>query len=95
MSKSINQVISIIGVSLAGGVFVPILPNLKKDSLKHIINHSGTKILITDSKKLSDIKILQFKGKLFVFDDFYKKRNKRNIKFQVSKIRNVENIKKN
>ena len=94
MSKSINQVISIIGVSLAGGVFVPILPNLKKDSLKHIINHSGTKILITDSKKLSEIKILQFKGKLFVFDDFYKKSNKRNIKFQVSKIRNVDNIKK-
>ena len=74
MNKSINQVISIIGVSLAGGVFVPILPNLKKDSLKHIIYHSGSKTIITDCKKLLEVRNINFKGNLLICDSNYKKK---------------------
>jgi acyl-CoA synthetase (AMP-forming)/AMP-acid ligase II len=94
MNKSINQVISIIGVSLAGGVFVPILPNLKKDSLKHIIYHSGSKTIITDCKKLLEVRNINFKGNLLICDSNYKKKNKNNLLFQISNIINTSKLKK-
>ena len=65
MSKSINQILSIIGTSLAGGIFVPILPNLKQDGLSYILKHSGSKFIITDLKRHKEFKDFKIKQKFF------------------------------
>ena len=65
MSKSINQILSIIGTSLAGGIFVPILPNLKQDGLRYILKHSGSKFIITDLKRHKEFKDFKIKQKVF------------------------------
>ena len=37
MTKSINQVITILGILYANAVFVPILPKLREPNIRHII----------------------------------------------------------
>ena len=65
MNKSIFQVLSILGVSFSGGIFVPVLPNLKKDGINHILSHSGAKFIITDYKRYNEVKKTNYKCKVF------------------------------
>ena len=86
MSKSINQILSIIGTSLAGGIFVPILPNLKQDGLRYILKHSGSKFIITDLKRHKEFKDFKIKQKVFFYcDPNLLKNNKNNIYTQINK----------
>lgn len=54
MEKRFEKVIAIFGVSLAGGVFVPIRRLLHAKQMAHIINNSGAKVLITTASRLAD-----------------------------------------
>ncbi len=55
MSKSSDQVIAILGSLYVNAIFVPILPTLKPDNIKHIMNDSGMRFVITDEKRLSEV----------------------------------------
>lgn len=52
LDPSIPQVISFFGISLAGGVFVPINPFLLPEQVVHIINDCEIKFLLTSGEKL-------------------------------------------
>ena len=56
MNKSIDQVIVILAGLYSNSIFVPILPNLKHDNIKHIISDSGMKMIVTDSMRFKEIK---------------------------------------
>ncbi len=56
LNPSIEQVVSILGISKSGGVFVPIHHSLFPDQVDHIINDCSIKGLITDKSKLSGLK---------------------------------------
>lgn len=55
MSKSTDQVVAILAVLYANGVFVPILPTLKRDSIDHIATDSGMRFVITDQRRLHEV----------------------------------------
>ncbi len=50
LNKSIEQLISMFGISLAGGIFVFLNPILKKNQIDHIISDCDIKLLITTGK---------------------------------------------
>jgi acyl-CoA ligase (AMP-forming) (exosortase A-associated) len=52
---SVPQVLSIFGVSQAGGVFVPINPLLFSEQVAHIASDCGMKGLITSASKLKEL----------------------------------------
>lgn len=56
MVKNINQALSIVSCLISKFIFVPILPKLNKESLKHIITNSNMRLIITDDKKINEIK---------------------------------------
>jgi len=55
LDPSVAQVISIFGVSKAGGTFVPINAVLMSDQVAHIIRDCGMKALITTPAKLASL----------------------------------------
>jgi acyl-CoA ligase (AMP-forming) (exosortase A-associated) len=55
LAPSVPQVLSIFGISQAGGVFVPIHNAIFPDQVVHIVNDCAMKGLITDKSKLSDL----------------------------------------
>jgi len=55
LEASIQQVVSIFGISEAGGVFVPINGTLFPDQVAHIARDCGMKGLITTRKKLASL----------------------------------------
>ena len=55
MTKSSEQLISILGCLYANAIFVPILPALKLKGISHIIKNSGMKVIITDKSRFSEI----------------------------------------
>lgn len=59
MTKSTEQIISLLGTLYANAIFVPILPSLKHDNISHIVNDSGMKVIITDDRRLSEISSFQ------------------------------------
>lgn len=75
MSKTLDQVIAILGVMYSNAVFVPILPKLKKSNILHIINDCGMKVLITDSERIREVSDYTKKVKLVIghgqLDDGY------------------------
>src|SRR5262245_46527200 len=52
---SVHQILSICGISKAGGVFVPINPLLLPDQVRHIVNDCGMKGIITSQAKLASL----------------------------------------
>jgi len=56
IENSIEAVISIFGILKAGAVFMVLNPSMKYRKLKYILDDSGAKILITNSKKIDIIK---------------------------------------
>jgi long-chain acyl-CoA synthetase len=55
MNNSWECIVSIYGVTLAGGVFLVINPQIKADKLNYILNDSGAKILISECLLTNDI----------------------------------------
>jgi len=56
LENSLESVVSIFGILEAGGIFVVINPQIKSKKMEYIINDCGTKILITDSAHLEQIR---------------------------------------
>lgn len=55
MSKSIDQVVAILGVLYADAVFVPILPRLRRHNIAHIVGDCGMAVLVTDEPRLREV----------------------------------------
>jgi len=55
LDTSVESVLAIFAILKAGAVFTVVNPATKSERLAHIINNSGTKVLITESKKLATI----------------------------------------
>ena len=55
MEKTVDQVVALLGVLLANGVVVPILPRLKGPNIRHIVENSGMAALITDADRLGEV----------------------------------------
>lgn len=55
LEPSVAQVISLFGVSQAGGTFVPINAVLLRDQVAHIIRDCGMKALITTPERFADL----------------------------------------
>jgi len=67
-NKRCEQVIAILAVLSTEYVFVPITRLLKSEQVKHIIDDSGISCLITDKKKIENIKAIDFKGKIISYE---------------------------
>ena len=52
LDKSIDLIIAILGVIKSGNYYIPILPEEANDRLEYIINDSGSKMVISNSKYL-------------------------------------------
>ena len=87
MKKSIDQVIVILSVLNSGLVFVPILPQLKKDNVSHIIKNSGAKYIFCDQDRVSEIEKKFHKKIIFISNQSLeiKQRIKRKRKFKILK----------
>lgn len=57
LDNDINFIISILGVLKSGNHYIPILPEESKDRIKYIIEDSKAKLLISNQKYMSTIKI--------------------------------------
>jgi len=55
LEKRFEKVISVFGISMAGGVMVPIRRLLQTHQVAHIIQNSGAKVLITTYSRVADI----------------------------------------
>lgn len=55
MEKTVDQVVALLGVLLANGVVVPILPRLKGPNIRHIVENSGMAAMITDGDRLGEV----------------------------------------
>jgi len=66
--KSCNPVIALLAILSTEYVFVPITRLLKPEQVKHIIDDSGISCLITDKKKIENIKAIDFKGKIISYE---------------------------
>ena len=53
--RSIDMIIGIFGIIKSGGAYLPIDPNYPDERKKYMINNSGCKILLTQSKFLNNI----------------------------------------
>jgi len=51
LPKNVPCVLYILGISRAGAIFVPINPVLKPNQVRHILEDSGTKVLITSNNR--------------------------------------------
>ncbi len=52
LEPSVAQVVSILAISQAGGVFVPVHPRLKRRQVGHIVRDCQMKGIVTDSRRL-------------------------------------------
>jgi acyl-CoA ligase (AMP-forming) (exosortase A-associated) len=55
LPKSCEDTLSIFGISMAGGVFVPINPLLKPPQVKHILEDCSVRFLITEAARWDDL----------------------------------------
>ncbi len=55
LEKRFEKVISIFGIALAGGVFVPIRRLSKNAQVVHILNDSGARVLITTAERIQSL----------------------------------------
>ena len=55
LDKRIETVTSLLATSLAGGVFVPVNPVLKPRQVEHVVRDSGSRVLVTTSRRWSTL----------------------------------------
>ncbi len=65
--KRIESVIAILAVLSTEYVMVPITRLLKPEQIRHIIDDCGINCLITDQKKIGNVKAIDFEGKLISY----------------------------
>jgi acyl-coenzyme A synthetase/AMP-(fatty) acid ligase len=77
MDKSIDQITVILAILSSGNVVVPILPNLKKNNIDHVIRNSDSKLIFVDKDRFSEISI-KFHNIVYQYSysDLLKKNNK-------------------
>lgn len=56
LPKQIETVAGIFGTAMAGGVFVPVNPLLKPAQVRHILQDSGARVLITSGSRLQSLR---------------------------------------
>ncbi len=56
MSKTLDQVVAIVGALYAETIFVPILPKLRRDNIAHIVNNSGMTAVIVDATRIDEVR---------------------------------------
>ena len=78
MEKSIDQITVILAILSSGNIVVPILPNLKKNNIDHIIKNSDTKLIFVDKERLSEISS-NFHNMIYKFkySNLIRKKNKK------------------
>lgn len=57
LNNSWQSVVSVYGITLAGGVFLVINPQTKADKLNYILKDSGAKIIISENQLLKELSI--------------------------------------
>ncbi|MBY6191807.1 amino acid adenylation domain-containing protein [Microbulbifer agarilyticus] len=67
MQRSTNLMVALLAVWKAGGAFVPLDPMFPPERLGHILDDSGTKLLVTDSA--SRDKLPAFTGETILLDE--------------------------
>jgi acyl-CoA ligase (AMP-forming) (exosortase A-associated) len=55
LPKSVGEVVSIFGASLAGGVFVPVNVLLRPPQVRHILQDCGVRFLVTDAARWREL----------------------------------------
>jgi acyl-coenzyme A synthetase/AMP-(fatty) acid ligase len=77
MDKSIDQITVILAILSSGNVVVPILPNLKKDNVDHIIKNSDADLIFVDKERYLEIS-KKFHKKVYKYSylQIYKKKFK-------------------
>ncbi len=66
--KRTESVIAILAILSTDYVLVPITRLLKPDQIRHIIEDCGISCLITDQKKIGNVKAIDFEGKLISYE---------------------------
>lgn len=66
MQKSIDQAIIIYAILLSNAILVPILPKLKPNSIKHIINDCNMSLIITDKARESEINLFFNQSRIII-----------------------------
>ena len=90
MEKSIDQITIILAILSSGNIVVPILPNLKKASIDHVIKNSDAKLIFVDKDRIEEISP-KFYSLLYKFN--YSKlfnEQKNNFNFINTKVSNVK-----
>ena len=67
MEKSIDQITVILAILSSGNIVVPILPNLKKANIDHIIKNSDAKLIFVDKERIEEISS-KFNNMLYNFN---------------------------
>ena len=57
MNNSWESIVSIYGITIAGGVFLVINPQTKSNKLNFILNDSGAKMIVTESRLIDELSI--------------------------------------
>ena len=73
MEKSINQAINIFSIMLSNCIFVPILPKLKQNTIKHIIKDCDLRYIITDNFRINEINEIVSNDKILIGNDYSNK----------------------
>jgi acyl-CoA ligase (AMP-forming) (exosortase A-associated) len=55
LPKTVETVATIFGTSLAGAVFVPVNPVLKKEQVAHILRDCNVRVLVTSAQRLAEL----------------------------------------
>ncbi|PWS33749.1 polyketide synthase [Pedobacter paludis] len=64
INRSVEMIISLMGVLKAGGAYVPIDPEYPKDRIEYILEDTNSKLLITDRSSHQLLKDFSFNGEI-------------------------------
>ena len=70
MDKSIDQAVNIFSIICSNAIFVPVLPKLKSNTIKHIIKDCEVKFIVTDDHRLNEVKTITNKSKIIIGTEF-------------------------
>jgi len=87
MEKSIDQITIILAILSSGNVAVPILPNLKKDNIDHIVKNSDAKLIFVDKERFLEISP---KFHNIIYNYSYFEIQKKNIKIRNNNLKKIK-----
>ncbi|WP_426205165.1 amino acid adenylation domain-containing protein [Pseudomonas sp. TWP3-1] len=59
LGRSLELAVALLAVLKAGGAYVPLDPQTPSERLRHVLDDSGLKLLLTDSRTLADLPTLE------------------------------------